>query len=181
MKSDLFLKFPFLFVKPLWYFKEVVNTIEYSIKDIVILISIIIASLLVLHLWQTDVFVIYGIGSKSVGYILAFLLGLGFSFVFQTFILTIILRKLQQAVHFNKVGAVVAIGLSVRIIFQSVLMLSSDIGGIIVPIQILYSSILLIIGLVGITQLRWYKSLICVFLMWFFQVIVFTLVPGYPI
>ena len=158
---------PLVFVLPRKYFKNVIGNNSFKLKDLIYLGLGGFTILMALHIFESQAVGRYSSGLERSIYLIGFSFGLVISFAFRTYFLTMILMKTGVEVKYPNIGMIVGIAMIADMIMLliPIILQTSDYNRYIEIVTRIWNLILILIGIVSITDIRWIKGALMILIM----------------
>lgn len=180
MDKHLLSNLPKIFFQPKKYFEENIKNIDFMLSDLIIVGAIIFISFAILQLlkFQNDIFN-QTVHEFSI-YYLAFSLGITFSFITKSYILALILNKMNIEISGKTVGMIIGVSsITTATIFVFKLLFSSrDSAYLLDIIDSFWNFSLILIGILTLAQIKLIKGIIAVLILFGFDIMLRTLLQG---
>ena len=160
MTKDVLIKMPLIFVKPRRYFKGVITKNTFTLSDLGYLNLMAFSIVLVYHLFQSQMLESAQNGLEQGVYLVGFTLGWVLSFAFRTYYLSMLLTKTGVAVDYRKIAMVVGMAFSPYLIMMlsTLFVPTAEYNQFINIAMQSWNLLLILIGVVGLTDIGWPKA-----------------------
>ncbi|BAX81475.1 hypothetical protein [Labilibaculum antarcticum] len=171
MHKDILIQLPYIFIQPQRYFREVIVNRTFVIKDLFYTAIGLFPIITILHIMESEVLSRFQTGLETFIYVFAFVLGLTFSLSFRTYFLTMVLKKMGHVYDYKSVGMIVGVSMIMNIIMilLPLIIQSADLNIYFEIVFRFWNLILILIGLVCLTKIRWIRIALVLLVMFGFE------------
>lgn len=172
-----------LLIKPKRFFSSFVAGTEFRGRDLFILGVIIIPIITLVYGFKlyAEKYMDYSI--EMVVYLAAFTIGQIASFAFRTYFISMILDRSGTETGYKKIGMVVGFAMSINILMTLVPIIfqTQDYNMLIEVIFKIWNLSLIVIGIIVLTEIKLYRAVLIVMVMFGFEMLVKTTLMGIQI
>lgn len=180
MINNIFLKIPFLLIRPKKYFEDVLVDKRFKMRDLLFLALVLVSLITVLHFVEVKLLERYRTGLELVVYLFSFVLGVVGSLIFRIYFLNLALKKVGAEVDLVKTGIIATIALISKLISIIVFSILAA-NQFDVPIKFVlgaWNLFLIFVGIRVLYKVSWYKGLILILLMFGLEKIFISIIVG---